>query len=166
MKNQGTIHLENGATVRFELYPEIAPITVENFTRLINDKFYDGLIFHRVIPGFMIQGGCPEGTGTGGPGWSIKGEFSSNGVANDLKHSRGVLSMARSMMPDSAGSQFFVMHADSPHLDGQYAAFGKVIEGMEHIDQIAQTRTGRNDKPVEPQKIDRIELDGDTNQKD
>ena len=166
MKNQGTIHLENGANVRFELYPEIAPITVENFTRLINDKFYDGLIFHRVIPGFMIQGGCPEGTGTGGPGWSIKGEFSSNGVANDLKHSRGVLSMARSMMPDSAGSQFFVMHADSPHLDGQYAAFGKVIEGMEHIDQIAQTRTGRNDKPVEPQKIDRIELDGDTNQKD
>lgn len=164
MSKQGTIYLENGGELRFELYPETAPITVENFVRLVNDKFYDGLTFHRVIPGFMIQGGCPQGTGTGGPGWSIKGEFRQNGVANDLKHSRGVLSMARSMMPDSAGSQFFIMHADSPHLDGQYAGFGKVIEGMDHVDEIAKTRTDRNDKPAEPQVIARIELDTDGNE--
>lgn len=164
MSKQGTIYLENGGELRFELYPEIAPVTVDNFVRLINDKFYDGLTFHRVIPGFMIQGGCPQGTGTGGPGWSIKGEFRQNGVDNNLKHSRGVLSMARSMMPDSAGSQFFIMHQDSPHLDGQYAGFGKVIEGMDHVDEIAKVRTDRNDKPAEPQVIARIELDPDGNE--
>ena len=131
-----TIEMENGGVIKAELYPEIAPNTVRNFIDLINRGFYDGLIFHRVIPGFMIQGGCPEGTGMGGPGYSIKGEFSRNGFKNDLKHTRGVLSMARAMHPDSAGSQFFIMVADAPHLDGQYASFGKVIEGMEVADKI------------------------------
>ena len=131
-----TITMENGGQIKLELYPEKAPITVENFEKLVADKFYDGLIFHRVIRGFMIQGGCPEGTGTGGPGWHIKGEFASNGVKNDLKHTRGVISMARSMNPNSAGSQFFIMHQDAPHLDGQYAAFGRVISGMEVVDAI------------------------------
>ncbi len=138
------------------LYPEIAPISCENFEKLVNQGFYDGLTFHRVIPGFMIQGGCPEGTGMGGPGWTIKGEFAANGVKNDLKHTRGVLSMARSMMPDSAGSQFFIMHEDAPHLDGSYAAFGKVIEGMEAVDEIAETQTDYSDKPVTPQIIKRM----------
>ncbi|MDD3959081.1 MAG: peptidylprolyl isomerase, partial [Oscillospiraceae bacterium] len=132
-----TFALENGGVIKAELYPEIAPISVDNFVSLIEKGFYDGLIFHRVIPGFMIQGGCPDGTGMGGPGYQIKGEFKSNGVCNDLKHTRGVLSMARAANPNSAGSQFFIMHADSPHLDGQYAAFGKVIEGMDKVDEIA-----------------------------
>ena len=166
MTKQGTITLENGGQLRFELYPEIAPITVANFERLITEGFYNGLTFHRVIPGFMIQGGCPLGTGTGGPGWQIKGEFSANGVTNDLKHTRGVLSMARSMMPDSAGSQFFVMHADSPHLDGQYAAFGKVTEGMEYVDQITQVPTDRSDRPTEAQVIKHIELDAYDSEKE
>lgn len=131
-----TITMENGNVIKAELYPEIAPNTVKNFVDLINRGFYDGLIFHRVIPGFMIQGGCPEGTGMGGPGYSIKGEFTSNGFKNDLKHTKGVLSMARAMHPDSAGSQFFIMVADAPHLDGQYASFGKVIEGLEVADNI------------------------------
>lgn len=159
MAHQGTLYLENGGEIRFELYPETAPITVENFEKLIRSGFYDGLTFHRVIPGFMIQGGCPEGTGTGGPGWHIKGEFSQNGVPNPIKHTRGVLSMARSMMPDSAGSQFFIMHADSPHLDGAYAAFGKVTEGLEHVDAIANTERDYSDKPRTPQVIARITLD-------
>jgi len=132
-----TITMQNDGIIKCELYPEIAPITVENFVSLIKKGFYDGLIFHRNIPGFVIQGGCPEGTGMGGPGYTIKGEFNSNGVKNDLKHTRGVLSMARAMMPDSAGSQFFIMHDDAPHLDGDYAAFGKVIEGMDVVDKIA-----------------------------
>ena len=148
-----TITMENGGIIRAELYPEIAPLSVENFVLLIQKKFYDGLIFHRVIPGFMIQGGCPDGTGMGGPGHQIKGEFSSNGVPNSLKHSRGVLSMARSMSPNSAGSQFFIMHKDSPHLDGQYAAFGKVTEGLDVLDAIASTPTGNGDKPKTTQKI-------------
>ena len=139
------IEMENGDVMRGELYPEIAPITVENFIKLVEDGFYDGLIFHRVIPGFMIQGGCPDGTGMGGPGWSIKGEFAMNGVKNDLKHERGVLSMARSMMPDSAGSQFFIMVENAPHLDGQYAAFGKIIEGMEAADGQAEQTPGHEE---------------------
>ena len=150
------IEMENGKQIKIELYPDIAPISCENFEKLVNMGFYDGLTFHRVIKGFMIQGGCPLGTGTGGPGWNIKGEFSSNGVKNDLKHTRGVISMARSMMPDSAGSQFFIMHEDAPHLDGQYAAFGKVTEGMDVVDEIANTKTGRNDKPVEPQVMKKV----------
>ncbi len=150
------IEMENGKEIKLELYPDIAPISCENFEKLINQGFYDGLTFHRVIPGFMIQGGCPEGTGMGGPGWTIKGEFSSNGVKNDLKHTRGVLSMARSMMPDSAGSQFFIMHEDAPHLDGSYAAFGKVVEGIEVVDEIAETETDYSDKPVKPQIIKRM----------
>ena len=150
------IEMENGSTMKVELYPEVAPITVENFLELVNKGFYDGLIFHRVIPGFMIQGGDPTGTGMGGPGYSIKGEFSGNGVPNDLKHTRGVISMARSMMPNSAGSQFFIMHEDAPHLDGQYAAFGKVIEGIETVDEIAGTRTARGDRPVEEQRMKRV----------
>ncbi len=145
--------LENGKEIKLELYPDIAPISCENFEKLVNDGFYNGLCFHRVIPGFMIQGGCPEGTGMGGPGWTIKGEFARNGVKNDLKHTRGVLSMARSMMPDSAGSQFFIMHEDAPHLDGDYAAFGKVVEGMDAVDEIAETPTDYNDKPTTPQII-------------
>jgi peptidyl-prolyl cis-trans isomerase B (cyclophilin B) len=148
-----TITMENGGIIRAELYPEIAPLSVANFVSLIQKNYYDGLIFHRVIPGFMIQGGCPDGTGMGGPGHQIKGEFSSNGVPNSLKHSRGVLSMARSMSPNSAGSQFFIMHKDSSHLDGQYAAFGKVTEGLDVVDAIAATPTGNGDKPRTPQKI-------------
>ena len=142
-----TITMDDGKDIKIELYPDIAPITVENFVKLVKDGFYDGLTFHRIIPGFMIQGGDPEGTGMGGPGWSIKGEFSSNGVKNDLKHTRGVISMARSMNPNSAGSQFFIMHQDSPHLDGDYAAFGKVTEGMDEVDRIASIPTDWNDAP-------------------
>ena len=149
-----TIQMKNGGTMKAELYPDIAPITVQNFIDLASKGFYNGLIFHRVIPGFMIQGGDPEGTGMGGPGYTIKGEFTRNGVKNDLKHTRGVLSMARAMDPDSAGSQFFIMHEDSPHLDGQYAAFGKLIEGIEVVDQIASVRTDYNDRPLEPQQIE------------
>ncbi len=152
------IEMENGDVMKGELYPEIAPITVENFEKLAGEGFYDGLIFHRVIPGFMIQGGCPKGNGTGGPGYTIKGEFAANGVANDLKHTRGVLSMARSMMPNSAGSQFFVMVADAPHLDGQYAAFGKVTEGMEAADKIVAVRRDFRDKPFEKQVIKTIKI--------
>lgn len=152
------IEMENGDVMKGELYPEIAPLTVENFEKLVSDHFYDGLTFHRVIPGFMIQGGCPKGNGTGGPGYSIKGEFAANGVENDLKHTRGVLSMARSMMPDSAGSQFFVMVDDAPHLDGQYAAFGKVTEGMEAADKIVSVKTDWNDCPREKQVIKTITI--------
>ena len=150
------IEMENGDVMRGELYPEIAPITVENFEKLAGEKFYDGLTFHRVIPGFMIQGGCPRGNGTGGPGYNIKGEFAANGVANDLKHTRGVLSMARAMDPNSAGSQFFIMVEDAPHLDGQYAAFGKVTEGMDAADRIVSVKTGWNDCPREKQVIKTI----------
>lgn len=151
-----TIEMENGGIMKAELYEDIAPISVENFVSLIQKGFYDGLIFHRVIPGFMIQGGCPDGTGMGGPGHQIKGEFSGNGVPNSLKHERGVLSMARSASPNSAGSQFFIMHKNSPHLDGQYAAFGKVIEGLDVVDQIASMPTGFQDKPLEDQKIKKM----------
>ena len=154
-----TIEMENGKKIKIELYPDIAPISCENFEKLVKSGFYDGLTFHRVIPGFMIQGGCQNGTGTGGPGWTIKGEFASNGVKNDLKHTRGVLSMARSMMPDSAGSQFFIMHDDAPHLDGQYAAFGKVVEGMEVVDEIAETATDYNDKPLKAQVMKKVTID-------
>lgn len=154
-----TFEMENGHIFKVELYPEIAPNTVNNFISLVNDGFYDGTIFHRVIKGFMIQGGDPEGTGMGGPGYSIKGEFKSNGFDNRLNHQRGVLSMARSMFPDSAGSQFFVMHADSPHLDGEYAAFGMVTEGMDVVDEIAETKTGRMDRPVEDQVIKRVTVE-------
>lgn len=150
------ITMENGDTMSAELYPEIAPKTVENFVKLVNEKFYDGLIFHRVIPGFMIQGGDPQGTGMGGPGHSIVGEFSSNGFPNDLKHTRGVLSMARAMDPNSAGSQFFIMHQDAPHLDGQYAAFGKLTDGFDTLDKIASTKTNWQDRPKEEQKIQSI----------
>jgi peptidyl-prolyl cis-trans isomerase B (cyclophilin B) len=150
--------LENGKTMKAELYPEVAPITVANFEKLVSQGFYDGLVFHRVIPGFMIQGGDPEGTGMGGAKENIKGEFRSNGVKNDLKHSRGVLSMARSMMKDSASSQFFIMHADAPHLDGDYAAFGKIIEGIEAVDEIAAAETGRNDRPVKPQVMKKVTI--------
>jgi peptidyl-prolyl cis-trans isomerase B (cyclophilin B) len=154
--NKIIIEMENGDKMTGELYPEVAPATVQNFIDLVQKGFYDGLIFHRVIPGFMIQGGCPEGRGTGGPGHSIKGEFSANGFQNDLKHTRGVLSMARSMNPDSAGSQFFIMVADSPHLDGQYAAFGKITEGMEAADKIVAVKRDMSDKPREPQVIKKI----------
>ena len=153
------IEMENGGVITAELYPEIAPNTVANFVNLIENNFYDGLIFHRVIPGFMIQGGCPNGTGMGGPGYSIKGEFSGNGFANDLKHDRGVLSMARAMDPNSAGSQFFIMHEVAPHLDGQYAAFGKVIEGMDVVDAIAETRTDWNDRPRSEQRMKKVTVD-------
>ena len=149
-----TITMKNGGVIKAELYPDVAPISVQNFVKLAGNGFYNGLTFHRVIPGFMIQGGCPEGTGMGGPGYTIKGEFSANGVVNNLKHERGVLSMARAMDPDSAGSQFFIMHETSPHLDGQYAAFGKVIEGMDVVDRIANVRTDYSDKPLEPQVIE------------
>ena len=152
------IEMENGDVMRGELYPELAPITVENFEKLAGEHFYDGLTFHRVIPGFMIQGGCPRGNGTGGPGYQIKGEFAANGVANDLKHTRGVLSMARAMDPDSAGSQFFVMVADAPHLDGQYAAFGKVIVGMDAADNIVSVKTDWHDCPREKQVIKTITI--------
>ena len=148
-----TIEMENGDIMKAELYPDVAPVSVNNFISLINHNFYDGLIFHRVINGFMIQGGCPDGTGMGGPGYSIKGEFSSNGVQNDLLHTAGVLSMARSMHPDSAGSQFFIMHQDAPHLDGSYAAFGKITEGMDIVNKIAETNTDYSDRPLEKQQI-------------
>ena len=151
--------MENGKTITAELYPEIAPNTVANFVTLVQSGFYDGVIFHRVIPGFMIQGGDPQGTGMGGPGYRIKGEFSANGVKNDLKHTYGVLSMARSMMKDSAGSQFFIMTSDSPHLDGQYAAFGRVLEGMEEAEKIVSQRTDRMDRPLEPQRIQSIRVE-------
>lgn len=155
-----TITMQSGDTIKLELYPEAAPISVNNFISLINKKFYDGLIFHRVIRGFMIQGGCPDGTGMGGPGYSIKGEFSQNGVANDLKHTAGVLSMARSMHPDSAGSQFFIMHKAAPHLDGQYAAFGKVIEGMDVVNRIAEVSTDSySDRPYENQVMESVTVD-------
>jgi len=154
-----TITMKNGGVIRLELYPEIAPVSVNNFISLINKKFYDGLIFHRVIRGFMIQGGCPEGTGTGGPGYQIKGEFSQNGFENNLKHTEGVLSMARSMDPDSAGSQFFIMHKNAPHLDGSYAAFGKVIEGMDVVNQIADTATDYSDRPLEDQVMESVTVD-------
>ena len=148
-----TITMENGDVIKAELYPDIAPISVNNFISLIQKNFYDGLIFHRVIKGFMIQGGDPDGNGTGGPGYSIKGEFSQNGVKNELKHTEGVLSMARSMAPNSAGSQFFIMHKNSPHLDGSYAAFGKVTEGMENVNKIAETKTHYADRPLTEQRI-------------
>ena len=154
-----TITMENGDVIKAELYPEIAPNTVNNFISLINHNFYDGVIFHRVIRGFMIQGGDPQGTGVGGPGYSIKGEFSYNGFANDLKHTKGVLSMARTMEPNSAGSQFFIMHETSPHLDGQYAAFGKVVEGEDIIDKIAAVATDYMDKPLEEQKMKKVTVE-------
>ena len=148
-----TITMENGDVMKAELYPEIAPNTVNNFISLVNQGYYDGLIFHRVIRGFMIQGGCPQGTGMGGPGYTVKGEFSQNGVKNDLKHTEGVLSMARAMHPDSAGSQFFIMHKAAPHLDGAYAAFGKVAEGMDIVNKIAEVQTDYNDRPLSEQRI-------------
>lgn len=154
-----TMTMDDDSQIILELYPEVAPESVKNFISLVGKGFYNGLTFHRIIPGFMIQGGCPEGTGTGGPGYRIKGEFSQNGVKNDLKHTRGVLSMARSMMPDSAGSQFFIMHADSPHLDGQYAAFGKVIEGMDTVDYIANVGTDFSDRPVVPVRMKTVTVD-------
>ncbi|MGM0379826.1 MAG: peptidylprolyl isomerase [Bacillota bacterium] len=157
-----TIKMKSGDEIKVELYPEIAKNTVNNFIDLVKKEYYNGLIFHRVIPGFMIQGGCPDGTGMGGPGYSIKGEFDSNGFNNNLKHDRGVISMARSQKPDSAGSQFFLMHKDSPHLDGQYAAFGKIIEGIEVVDKIAKTKTGRQDRPKQDQVMENltVELNG------
>ncbi|MBR3804503.1 MAG: peptidylprolyl isomerase [Clostridia bacterium] len=154
-----TIKLNDGGVIKAELYPEIAPNTVNNFISLIKKGYYNGICFHRVIPGFMIQGGCPNGTGTGGPGYSIKGEFTSNGFKNDLKHTRGVLSMARTMMPNSAGSQFFIMHEDSPHLDGQYASFGKVIEGIEQVDKIAETKTDWHDRPYDDQIMSEVTVE-------
>ncbi len=162
MANQNpivTIEMENGDIMKAELYPEIAPNTVNNFISLINKGYYDGVIFHRVIPGFMIQGGDPDGTGMGGPGYSIKGEFSHNGFNNELKHTPGVLSMARTMIPDSAGSQFFIMHETSPHLDGEYAAFGKLIEGLEVVDKIAHVRTDYADRPMEEQKMAKVTVE-------
>ena len=147
------IEMENGGTMTLELYPEIAPITVANFVKLANEGFYNGLIFHRVIAGFMIQGGDPTGTGMGGPGYQIKGEFAQNGVPNSLKHTRGVISMARSMQPNSAGSQFFIMHQNAPHLDGAYAAFGKLTDGFDVLDRIAGTKTNWSDKPLKPQRM-------------
>lgn len=157
------ITMENGKQIKLELYPEIAPITVANFEKLVKENFYNGLTFHRIIPGFMIQGGCPKGDGTGGPGYGIKGEFAANGVKNDLKHTRGVISMARAQDPNSAGSQFFIMHRDAPHLDGQYAAFGKVIEGMDVVDEIANTPTinsfFKRDFPRTPQVIRSITIE-------
>ncbi|MBR4036254.1 MAG: peptidylprolyl isomerase [Oscillospiraceae bacterium] len=144
------ITMDTGEVIKLELYPEIAPKTVENFEKLVNSGYYNGLTFHRIIRGFMIQGGCPKGNGTGGPGWSIPGEFAANGWKNDLKHTKGVISMARTADPNSAGSQFFIMHEDAPHLDGQYAAFGKVIEGIEVVDRIAAVRTSWGDRPVQP----------------
>ena len=153
------ITIDSGKTIRLELYPEIAPITVENFLDLVNKGFYNGLTFHRIIPGFMIQGGDPSGNGTGGPGYSIKGEFKSNGVNNTMKHERGVISMARAFDPNSAGSQFFIMHKDAPHLDGEYAAFGKVIEGLEAVDEIASVETGFQDAPVKKVVMEKVEVE-------
>ena len=154
-----TITMQNGDVIKAELYPEIAPVSVNNFISLAGKGFYDGLIFHRVIRGFMIQGGCPDGTGMGGPGYSIKGEFAQNGFQNDLKHTEGVLSMARAMHPDSAGSQFFIMHKTSPHLDGSYAAFGKVIEGMDVVNKIAETPTDYQDRPLEVQQMKSVTVE-------
>jgi len=154
-----TIEMENGGKIVAELYPDVAPQSVRNFIALANSGFYNGLIFHRCIYGFMIQGGCPDGTGMGGPGYHIKGEFAANGFKNDLKHTEGVLSMARAMMPDSAGSQFFIMHRNSPHLDGQYAAFGKVIEGMDAVNEIAECDTDFADKPLDPQVIRKMTVE-------
>lgn len=154
-----TIEMENGDIMKAELYPEIAPNTVNNFISLVKQGYYDGIIFHRVIRGFMIQGGDPQGTGVGGPGYSIKGEFSGNGFKNDLKHTPGVLSMAPTMMPDTAGSQFFIMHETSPHLDGQYAGFGKVIEGLDVVNKIAAVATDYMDKPLEPQVMKKVTVD-------
>ncbi len=154
-----TFEMENGDIMKAELYPEIAPNTVRNFISLVRKGFYDGLTFHRVICGFMIQGGCPDGNGMGGPGYYIKGEFNQNGFQNDLKHTEGVLSMARAMNPDSAGSQFFIMHRDAPHLDGAYAAFGKITEGMDVVNKIAETDTDYNDRPLKPQKIAKVTVD-------
>ena len=154
-----TFEMENGDIMKAELYPEIAPNTVNNFISLVQNGFYNGLIFHRVIADFMIQGGCPEGTGMGGPGYTIKGEFSQNGFANDLRHTEGVLSMARAMHPDSAGSQFFIMHKNSPHLDGAYAAFGKITEGMDIVNKIAETATDYSDRPLEEQKMKKVTVD-------
>ncbi len=162
-----TIEMENGDIMKAELYPQVAPNTVNNFISLVKKGYYDGLIFHRVIRGFMIQGGCPEGTGTGGPGYQIKGEFSQNGFQNDLRHTPGVLSMARAMHPDSAGSQFFIMHETSPHLDGQYAGFGQIIEGMDVVNKIAETETskggwffgGGSDRPLTEQKMKKVTVD-------
>jgi peptidyl-prolyl cis-trans isomerase B (cyclophilin B) len=154
-----TIEMETGKTIKIELYPEVAPNTVNNFIELVNKGFYNGLIFHRVIKGFMIQGGDPQGSGMGGPGYGIKGEFASNKFNNPLNHSRGVISMARSMMPNSAGSQFFIMHQNSPHLDGSYAAFGKVVEGIEVVDEIADTKTGASDRPVHEQKMKQVSVE-------
>lgn len=161
MNNNPTaiIEMENGDVMKLELYPDIAPNTVRNFISLANKGFYDGVIFHRVIPGFMIQGGDPQGVGVGGPGYSIKGEFKANGFENNLKHTKGVISMARSMSPNSAGSQFFIMVADSPHLDGQYAAFGKVTEGIETAEKIAAVKRNRSDKPLEDQRIKKVAAD-------
>ena len=155
-----TITMEDGGVMKLELYPDVAPISVNNFISLVKKGFYDGLTFHRVIPGFMIQGGCPDGNGTGGPGYTIKGEFTMNNVKNDLSHTRGVLSMARAMDPNSAGSQFFIMTSTSPHLDGDYAGFGRVTEGMETADSIVNTRTNPMDKPLEDQKIKSIRVEG------
>lgn len=154
-----TIEMENGSTIKLELYPHIAPNTVKNFITLANKGFYDGLIFHRVIPGFMIQGGCPQGAGTGGPGYSIKGEFTSNGFVNNLKHEKGVISMARAARPNSAGSQFFIMVAKSPHLDGDYASFGRVTEGMDEVDKIVNTEADYSDKPYKAQKMIKVAVD-------
>ena len=154
-----TIEMENGGVIKAELYPDVAPNTVNNFISLVKKGFYDGVVFHRVISGFMLQGGDPRGTGTGGPGYSIRGEFTSNGFRNDLKHTRGVLSMARTMAPNSAGSQFFIMHADSPHLDGQYASFGCVTEGMDVVDAIAAVRTDYNDRPRVPQVMKKVSVE-------
>lgn len=154
-----TITMENGDIIKAELYPDIAPVTVENFVKLVKEGFYDGLTFHRIISGFMIQGGCPNGNGTGGPGHTIKGEFSLNGVQNDLKHTPGVLSMARAMDPDSAGSQFFIMHKTSPHLDGQYAGFGQVIEGMDVVNKLAEVATDYSDAPLEKQVMKSVTVE-------
>ena len=154
-----TFEMENGDVIKAELYPETAPNTVNNFIALVSKGFYDGLIFHRVIPGFMIQGGDPKGSGVGGPGYTIKGEFAANRFPNDLRHARGVLSMARTMAPNSAGSQFFIMHEDSPHLDGQYAAFGKVVEGIEAVDRICEVRTDYNDRPRVPQGMKKVTVE-------
>lgn len=154
-----TIEMENSKVIKAELYPEVAPTTVNNFISLINKGFYDGLTFHRCIYGFMIQGGCPDGTGMGGPGYHIKGEFSHNGFENNLKHTEGVLSMARSMMPNSAGSQFFIMHKNAPHLDGEYASFGKVIEGMDVVNEIAECDTDYSDKPLDPQVMKKVTVE-------
>ena len=153
------IVMEDGGVIKLELYADVAPITVANFKKLVSEKFYDGLIFHRVIAGFMIQGGCPDGTGMGGPGYGIKGEFNQNGFENNLKHTEGVLSMARSMMPNSAGSQFFIMHKNSPHLDGSYAAFGKITKGMDIVNKIANVRTDYSDRPLEVQKMAKVTVE-------